>query len=196
MAGVSTRTLRYYDQFRLLSPARVSENGYRIDILIDNVEKSILTMKGEAIMKDDEKFYGFIEKMIEDNESKYGEEIREKYGDTGVDAFNAKLRGMNAEQFAEAERLTNELNNVLAAAFAQGNPASELAQKAFELHKQWLCVYWSGYSKEAHMSLAQMYADDPRFTAHYNKTSPDCSVFLRDVVLNFCSYSPANHHST
>ena len=30
MAGVSTRTLRYYDQFGLLSPARASENGYRL----------------------------------------------------------------------------------------------------------------------------------------------------------------------
>ncbi|WP_331658005.1 MerR family DNA-binding transcriptional regulator [Lacrimispora sp.] len=30
LAGVSTRTLRYYDELGLLSPARVSSNGYRI----------------------------------------------------------------------------------------------------------------------------------------------------------------------
>ena len=29
LAGVSTRTLRYYDQLGLLEPAQVGENGYR-----------------------------------------------------------------------------------------------------------------------------------------------------------------------
>ena len=30
MAGVSTRTLRFYDEMGLLMPARISSNGYRI----------------------------------------------------------------------------------------------------------------------------------------------------------------------
>lgn len=30
MAGVSTRTLRYYDEIGLLQPSRISSNGYRI----------------------------------------------------------------------------------------------------------------------------------------------------------------------
>ena len=29
LAGVSTRTLRYYDEIHLLKPARVNEAGYR-----------------------------------------------------------------------------------------------------------------------------------------------------------------------
>ena len=30
MAGVSTRTLRYYDEIKLLTPKRISRNGYRV----------------------------------------------------------------------------------------------------------------------------------------------------------------------
>lgn len=30
LAGISTRTLRYYDQIGLLSPKRVKANGYRV----------------------------------------------------------------------------------------------------------------------------------------------------------------------
>ncbi len=30
MAGVSNRTLRYYDQIGLLKPARINSSGYRI----------------------------------------------------------------------------------------------------------------------------------------------------------------------
>ena len=30
LAGVSTRTLRYYDEVRILKPARINSSGYRI----------------------------------------------------------------------------------------------------------------------------------------------------------------------
>ena len=30
LSGVSTRTLRYYDEINLLKPKRIGENGYRI----------------------------------------------------------------------------------------------------------------------------------------------------------------------
>jgi DNA-binding transcriptional MerR regulator len=30
MAGISTRTLRYYDEIGILKPARINSSGYRI----------------------------------------------------------------------------------------------------------------------------------------------------------------------
>lgn len=240
LAGVSTRTLRYYDELGLLSPARMSSNGYRIygkkevdrlqqilfyrelgvpldeinkiisssdydgtsalqthltallarreqlDLLIANVEKTIRATKGEIIMSDKEKFDGFIQKLVDDNERQYGEEIREKYSDDVIDRSNAKVKGMTKEQYAETESLSREFNETLKAAFEQGDPASELAQKACELHKKWLCYFWDHYSKEAHIGVTQMYVDDPRFTANYDKIAVGCAAFLRDAVLIYC----------
>ncbi len=40
---------------------------------------------------------------------------------------------------------------------------------------------WSDYSKEAHANLAQMYVDDERFKAYYEK-EPGMTEFLRDAV--------------
>lgn len=240
LAGVSTRTLRYYDELGLLSPARVSSNGYRIygqkeidrlqqilfyrelgvslekirsilsskdfdglsaleshlsallarreqmALLVANVEKTIKAMKGEIIMNDQEKFEGFIQKLVDDNEQQYGEEARAKYGDERVNRSNAKVLNMSREQYMELEKLTEDLNETLKAAFEQGDPAGELAQKACELHKKWLCFYWDDYSKEAHMGITQMYVDDPRFTAYYDKIAPGCAAFLRDAVAIYC----------
>ena len=138
-------------------------------------------------MTDEEKFEGFKEKLISDNEQKYGKEIREKYGDEAVGRSNAKLKNMTKEQYGELEALTQELNNTLKAAFEQGDPGGELAQKACALHKKWLSFYWDHYSKEAHMGVAQMYVDDPRFTAYYDAIAPGCAVFLRDAVRIFCA---------
>lgn len=245
LAGVSTRTLRYYDQIGLLSPVRMSSNGYRIygqkevdllqqilfyrelnvqldeikkiisskdfdgmealqkhltvllskrkqlDLLIANVENTIKAAKGETIMSDKEKFDGFIQKLVDDNEQQYGKEIREKYGDDVIDRSNAKVKGMTKEQYAEVERLSLEVNETLKAAFEQGDPAGELAQKVCELHKKWLCYFWDHYSKEAHTGVTQMYVDDPRFTAYYDKIAVGAAAFLRDAVLIYCQ-SPVN----
>jgi len=240
LAGVSTRTLRYYDEFGLLSPVRVSSNGYRIygqneidrlqqilfyrelgvpleeikkimfskdfdgtaalqshltallakrkqlDLLIANVEKTIKAEKGVVIMSDQEKFEGFKQRLVDGNERQYGEEIREKYGDDAIDRSNAKVKGMTKEQYTEVERLSAQINETLKAAFEQGDPASDLAQKACELHKQWLCYFWDHYSKEAHAGITQMYVDDPRFTAYYDQIAVGCAAFLRDAVLIYC----------
>lgn len=240
LAGVSTRTLRYYDELGLLTPIRMSSNGYRIygqnevnmlqqilfyrelgvpldevkkilskkdfssmtalqnhltalqtrrtqlDLLIANVEKTIKAEKGESIMSDKEKFEGFIQKLVDDNEQQYGDEIRAKYGDEVIDRSNAKVKGMTKEQYAEIEKLSIEVNEALKSAFEQGDPASEIAQKACELHKKWLCYFWDHYSKEAHIGVTQMYVDDPRFTAYYDKIAEGCAVFLRDAVLIYC----------
>lgn len=240
LAGITSRTLRYYDEIGLLSSKRMSSNGYRIygqkevdrlqqilfyrelgipldevgrilsdkdfddlfalqdhldallekrkqlDLLIANVKNTIKAKKGEIIMNDKEKFEGFLRKMVEDNEQKYGNEIREKYGEDMINNSNAKILSMNLEQYAELEKLTEELNQTLKEAVEQRDPASPLAQRACELHKQWLLFFWNKYSKEAHISLTQMYVDDPGFNEYYEKISPGCAAFLRDAVALFC----------
>jgi len=240
LAGVSVRTLRYYDEIGLLPPKRVSGNGYRvygqqavgllqhilfyrelavpleeikrivrsedydgiaalqghlsalkakrghIDLLIANVEKTIAAAKGDATMNDQEKFAGFKRTMLEENEQQYGGEIRAKYGDAAVDASNAKWMGLTLEQYDEVQALSRCLNALLKSAFEQGDPSSEPAQTVCGLHKQWLGYFWTHYSKEAHLGLAQTYVDDPRFRSHYDDIAPGCAEFLRDALRIYC----------
>jgi DNA-binding transcriptional MerR regulator len=156
----------------------------RLDILIRNVEKSIKAMKGEILMGNDEKFEGFKQRLVADNEQKFGAETRAAYGDEAVDRSNAKLSGMTKEQYAQLERLTEELNIALIAAFEQGDPEGAAAHKACELHKDWLCTYWEDgiYSKEAHLCMAQTYISDERFKAYYDNIAPGMAVFLHDAI--------------
>ena len=142
LAGVSTRTLRYYDEIGLLKPKRISTSGYRIygedevnllqqilfykeldlslekirsivnsedfdcvaalyehkknllerqkqiEKLLNNVDKTLLSLKGEEEMSNREKFEGFKKDIIQNNEEKYGKEIRKKYGDEKVNESN------------------------------------------------------------------------------------------------------------
>ena len=155
----------------------------QLELLIANVEKTISSKERGILMNDKEAFAGFKKKLIEDNEKKYGQEVREKYGDKIVNTSNAKLLNMTQEEYAEITRLGEEVIETLTAAFQTGDPAGELAQKAADLHRQWLTFYWDNYTKEAHAGLAQMYVDDARFTAYYDKKQPGLARFLRDAVL-------------
>lgn len=237
LAGVSTRTLRYYDGLGILKPARINSSGYRIygqtevdrlqqilfyrelgmnlesikdivtapsfdaakaliehrekllekreqlDLLIENVEKTIALTEGRITMSDKEKFEGFKQKLIEDNEKNYGKEIRGKYGDKVVNKSNNRLQNMTPEEYDAVTKLGDEVIKTLHAAFQTGDPSSDLAQKAADLHCQWLSFYWDDYTKEAHVGVTQMYVDDERFKAYYDEKQPGSAEFLRDAVL-------------
>ncbi len=89
---------------------------------------------------------------------------------------------MSQEQYDEATKLASEVVETLHAAFKTGDPAGELAQETADLHRKWLSYYWDSYSKEAHAGLAQMYVNDPRFTAYYDEKQSGAAEFLRDAI--------------
>ncbi len=242
MSGISSRTLRHYDDIELLKPLRISSTRYRIygqkeidklqqilfykelglglsdikkildnsdfnpqkamekhlvelegkrkqiDQLILNVNKTINSLKGENIMSNKEKFEGFKKTMIEENEQKYGKEIREKYGNDLIEESNQKLANMTQDEYQDIERLAQELNIKLKEAVATGNPAGALAQEVCDLHRRWLTFYWpkDTYTKEAHQGLAQMYCLDERFKEYYEKIAPGTGEFLNEAIKIYC----------
>ncbi|MEG0442386.1 MAG: MerR family transcriptional regulator [Carnobacterium sp.] len=240
IAGVSGRTLRYYDQIGLLKPKRVSSSGYRIygteevallqqilfyrnlempleeikeivlaadfdqekalllhqqrlkmkkaqlDTLLLTIEKTLADKRGERQMTDNEKFEGFKQKIIDENETTYGQEVRKTYGGKAVDQSNQKFAGMSEAQFAEWQELDETIQQKLAAAMIDGDASSDAAQHIAELHKKWLSFTWPDYSREAHRNLAEMYVSDERFTAYYDeRAGKGAAAFLRDAINQF-----------
>lgn len=241
MAGISSRTIRYYDEIGLLKPKRINSSGYRIygerevdqlqqilfyrklgfslesimeilespgfddlkalkehrerlvekrnqiDLLINNVEKTIYSKERGVKMKDKEKFKGFKKELVNENERKYGKEAREKYGDETVDKSNQMFLNMSQEEYERFQKLTEEVQNLFEQAYKEGGPDSPIAQKACEKHKEWLLFSWPSYSKEAHRGVAQMYVDDERFAAYYEKNIKGLATFMRDAIFIYTS---------
>lgn len=237
LAGVSARTLRYYDEIGLLKPLYVSKAGYRyygereleilqqilfykernfdlkqiqkilyqddfdvmgaleehlaelerqrdhVDALIGTVKRTISSLKGECEMSDAERFEAFKKGVIEENEEKYGEEARRKYGDAEVDASNRKLLNMTKQEWENFEELGNEINRLLKKGVTEGiSPESEAAKEIVALHKKWLCMTWKQYTKEAHKGVALLYTSDERFRAYYDKEAEGCAALLTQAV--------------
>lgn len=165
------------------------EKKEQIETLIENVTKTIHSMKEGIHMSDIEKFEGFKQEIINESEVKYGKEIRGKYGDKRINQSYEKIKGMSEEQWQKAQELSHLIDETLYEAFIQGDPSSELAQKVCDLHRQWISMYWSNnsYSKEAHKVLAQMYVEDERFTQYYDRIAVGCTKFLRDAIFIYCN---------
>ncbi len=234
LAGLTTRTLRWYDSEGLLKPRRTSSSGYRIygpkevdrlqqilfyrelglelaqirrvlddpcfdrenalrghlaaleerrtrlDALILTVQT---TLKGGHTMSDREKFEGFKQKALEENEAKYGKEIREKYGKEKVETSNRMFQNLTPEQFEEMNAIAAELQSRLEGAVTDGlDPAGEEGLALAALHRRWLGFTWPSYSPAAHAGLGEMYVADERFTAHYDGKISGCTAFLRSAI--------------
>lgn len=239
LSGVSSRTLRYYDEIGLLKPDSIGENGYRVydreqvdrlqeilfyrqlgmaleeikqlldapsysreqslkrhlfalkqqqeqlGSLIQNVENTLLSLKGEITMSDKEKFEGFKKKLIQENNEKYGAEVTEKYGADALEESNRKVAAMSEAQWQTQEQLAERIFVLLEEAMKQQDPACSAAQEAADCHRQWLCMFWKDgtYSKQAHRGMAEMYVCDERFTKYYEeRLGAGGAEFLRAAI--------------
>jgi len=240
LAGVTTRTLRWYDKIGLLKPIGTGENGYRryggaevdrlqqillyralgvelaqirsilddpgfdrlaalknhlsalqeeqqrLERLIASVEATITSAERNEPMKDAKKFEAFKKNAVEENEKRYGTEIRQKYGDEQVNEANAAVMNLTVEQYADWKETGETLQTKLEAAVeTKADPAGPAGEEAAALHKRWLTFTGVRYSPQLHRGLAMMYTEDERFTAYYDKRVPGCAAFLRDAVLHW-----------
>ncbi|MCI9156267.1 MAG: MerR family transcriptional regulator [Lawsonibacter sp.] len=155
----------------------------RIQRLIQSVKETIFTQERNEIMSDEKKFEAFKRQFVEEKERLYGAESREKYGDAEVNASNARVMGVTLEQFQEYERLGQEILDKLSAAVSSGaDPAGETGKELADLHRRWLTIMGDKYDVQRHRGIAELYVQDKRFIAYYDRERSGCAQFLRDAV--------------
>ena len=166
--------------------AALEEERERIQGLIDSVRETIFTQERNEIMSDEKKFEAFKRRCVEENERLYGAEIRAEYGSGQVDASHAKIMGLSLEQHVEWERLGKEILEKLFVAVSSGaSPEGEEGKEITALHLRWLAVTGDEYDVRHHRGLAELYVQDKRFTAYYDRELPGCAKFLRDAILHW-----------
>jgi DNA-binding transcriptional MerR regulator len=231
MAGITPRTLHYYDEIGLLKPSHVGANGYRyyaeeallrlqqillyreldmpladikqimgrheFDVLsvlevhkgelgkrIDRLERLIATvdntidhLKGKKAMSDKQLF----EVFNEEQQAEYEKEAMQMYDQETVKASNKKWKSYTT---AEKQRIGDEGNAIyqdLIQAMPKG-PASPEAQACIERWRKHMDYFWTPTLDQL-LGLANLYNEDPRFKANFDKVHPDLAQFMRAAVM-------------
>ncbi len=140
-------------------------------------------------MESKEKFEEYKKQMLDENENKYGEEMRlnpNKYDPEMVKYSQRKVKNMTKEEMEENEALGEDIQRLIEEHCNDEIFDSEVAKKIYEKHKAWLVFYWGKYSVEAHRGVCDMYICDERFKVYYDKNVNGCAEYLRKCVY-FCT---------
>ena len=238
MSGLTSRTLRHYDEIGLLRPAYVAANGYRhyeqeqllrlqqilvlrelgvglpeigrildeqtdrvgalrehhkrllaerdrLGTLAATVARTIRDLEesghdeGGAVLinRPENLFEGF------DN-SQYDDEARERW----PEEFARSQRiyaSMTPEDVERMQRETTANMIRMAEFMAAGTRVDdEAVQAAVHEHYLGICKFWTP-SAQAYACLGQMYMDDERFTANYDKIAIGLAAYYRDAMAHY-----------
>jgi DNA-binding transcriptional MerR regulator len=230
LAGVSPRTLHYYDELGLLKPESVGANGYRyygddsalrlqqilfyreMDLPLDEIRKimgrrdfdalsalqehrkalqqkvermsrlirtvddTILHLKGEKPMSKKQLFEAFSD----EEQAKYAAEAEQKYDPETVRESQRKWKSYTE---ADKKRIGEE-GNAAYQAIVDAIPlgaASQEAQAGVELWRKHMNYFWTPNLDQLN-GLAQLYNEDPRFKANFDKVDPRLAEFMREAV--------------
>lgn len=231
LSGVSVRTLHWYDELGLLSPARDEKNGYRtydekdllllqqilffreleiplkdvakilkdpsfdmaaalkdhrrtltakrgrLDSLIATITKTVTHMTDNKPLSDEELYEGFSKDEID----AIKKETKERWGNT--DAYRqsqervAKMSKADLDAAkAEAEAIVSTLATLMGRPVDDADVQAQIAASHRHMNR------WYDCSAEMFRNLGEMYVNDPRFTAYYEKVKPGLAVFVRDAI--------------
>jgi MerR family transcriptional regulator, thiopeptide resistance regulator len=230
IAGITPRTLHYYDEIGLLKPSQVGANGYRyygeeallrlqqillyreldmplediqhilahrdfdvqdalekhkqelgkrimrLERLIRTVDSTLDYLKGKKAMSEK----GLFEVFSEEQQAEYEKEAMQMYDPETVKASNKKWKSYTT---AEKQRIGEEGNAVyqdLILAMPKGAASPEV-QACIERWRKHMEYFWVPDDEQL-LGLANLYNDDPRFKANFDKIHPDLAAFMRSAV--------------
>lgn len=110
------------------------------------------------------------------------EEARQRWGAEEVDAANAQVRDKSKEWWQqEGQQWAAQLSTLVDLIDAGHQPGDAEVLTAIDGHYRWLSQHWKP-NRESYTGLGDVYADDPRFRANFDKTDPRLAEFLRAAM--------------
>jgi len=235
LAGVSVRTLHYYDEIELLKPSFVGENNYRyyadealyrlqhilfykeLDVgldairailddpafdvqaalhehrralrarvrrlssLIDTIDHTLLHLKGEVPMSNDELFAGFTP----EEEERYTQQAREQYGAEEVDASYKLWKSYTPQKQQAIMREGQAIYTDMVAAMPHGPLSDEVQQIVARWHEH-LRYFYEPFVERLE-GLGQLYVDSPDFANKFRQMHPELPEFMQQAINHYCA---------
>ncbi|WP_285726152.1 MerR family transcriptional regulator [Psychromicrobium xiongbiense] len=148
----------------------------RMQLLARTVESTLSALKEGGIMNTDDLFAGF-------EQNAYEEEAIQRWGKDAVEKANARFARMSPAERRDVAAEVAAINAGLAQCQTLGLAADDdRVQAVIARHYAWIELSWTP-TAEAYRGLGQMYVDDPRFRAYYEKAGVSPEYLLNGIEL-------------
>jgi DNA-binding transcriptional MerR regulator len=152
----------------------------RLQKLLNTIDKTINDLKnnkGGNIMLSDEELYDGFEtgKAME-----YRKEAKDRWGADSVTESENRLKKLGRKGFELVKQQGIEITQNLAS-FMDKHPGHPDVQDCIAQYHKYLGNFYE-VSKERLLGLGNLYVDDPRFTAYYDKFKPGLAVFVKKAI--------------
>jgi DNA-binding transcriptional MerR regulator len=150
----------------------------RIVRQLASVRTTLSKLEGGEQLMAHETFDGF-------DHTQYKDEVIERWGKEAYESGDRWWRSMSEADKRAFQQQQADIATDFAAAHQAGQPAgSDEVQAITQRQYDWITVGWQGTrpGKEHFIGLGQMYVDDPRFTANYDRHGEGTAAFIRDAM--------------
>jgi DNA-binding transcriptional MerR regulator len=148
----------------------------RLQRLVQTVDGTISHLKGKTNMSKRQ----FFEAFSDEQQAEYEKEVEQKYDPATVKESQRKWKSYTA---ADKQRIGEEGNaayEAILAGMSKGASSPE-AQAGVELWRKHMEYFWVPNDEQL-LGLADLYNDDPRFKANFDKINPQLAEFMREAV--------------
>lgn len=157
----------------------------RLEDIIKTVKKTIDSIEGGRKMNQNEMFDGLDMAKIKKYQEDYAEEARQKYGKDIVDRTLKKTSRYTKEDWAAIKADQEAIQNKIANAIDRG-PADPQVQDAVAAWRQHITTNYYDCKLEIFRGLGDLYVNDERFKANYEKIKPGMAKFMREAMHIYC----------
>lgn len=171
-----------FDYFAALENHKMAllARAKQINRLIGTIEKTMEQMKGTITMANNEYFTGFSDEQ----QAKYEKEAANQWGPEIVGESNLRWKSLSPKEkeefFKKGERITLYLKESLGE-----SPSSPHVQARIKEWQEYINFFYD-CTPQILLGLGQMYVEDPRFRAFYEKVDPKLPEFFYEAIKIYC----------
>jgi DNA-binding transcriptional MerR regulator len=157
----------------------LAERQERLRRLIRSVDRTLEAMERSIPMDEREMFDGF-------DQAKYEEEARQRWGRTrAFEESVERTKKYTKAEWAAIQQESEQIEQGLAALMDR-DPADPEVQEWIRRHHQQLNDRFYTCPPEMYRGLGDLYVQDERFTAHYDKLKPGLARFMQAAMHAYC----------
>lgn len=158
---------------------RLEAEGRRLSELIETIDLTIASIKGESSMSNADLYRGFSAEKQAQYEAwlveRYGEPMRED-----IARSRRRHASMTQDEQAALMRELQQVEEALAEACRRGiDVAAAPVTGLIRRHRAWVAAMWDKpCAPEAYAGLADLYQSHPDFVARYERLAPGFTQYL------------------